>query len=207
MGILGNKKVLRKEILEKRGNVDLNIKKELDKAILNKFYESSYYKNANKIFIYVSYNSELDTKEIINKALEEGKRIFVPRTEYKTKSMDAVKITSLDDLQESGYGILEPSIDEEAIDPNKLDLIVVPGVAFDKCGGRIGYGAGYYDRYFKKITNENLDKIKKVVLAYDLQIIEHVPMNEFDVFIDYIISEKQSVNCRTEKRNKYKNDI
>lgn len=198
MSIFEDKKKLREEILKKRKNISLNLKKELDRHIFNRFCESNYYKNANKIFIYVSYDTELDTKEIINKALEEGKRIFIPRIENKIKSMDAVEITSLDNLEESKYGILEPSIYKEAIDPNEIDLIIVPGVAFDCCGGRMGYGAGYYDRYFKKINKENLVDIKKVALAYDLQILEQVPMDEFDVPIDYILSENQSINCRLE---------
>jgi len=198
MSIFEEKKKLREKALQKRKNINLNLKKELDKRIFNRLHESSYYKNANKIFIYVSYDTELDTKEIINKALEEGKRIFIPRIENKTKSMDAVEITSLDNLEESKYGILEPSIYKKAIEPNEIDLIIVPGVGFDRCGGRIGYGAGYYDRYFKKINKENLVDIKKVALAYDLQILEQVPMDEFDVPIDYILSENQSINCRLE---------
>lgn len=203
MSIFEDKKRLRKEILDKRNNMDVNIKKELDKCIFNRFYESSYYKNANKIFIYISNNSELDTKEIINKALEEEKEIFVPRTEYKTKAMDAVKITSLDNLEESRYGILEPSIDKESIDPNELDLIVVPGVAFDCCGGRMGYGAGFYDRYFKKINEKSSVRTKKLALAYEMQILNKVPMNEFDMTIDYIFSENQIINCRY--KNKFYN--
>lgn len=199
MSIFEDKKKLRKEILDKRNSMDLNIKRELDNCIFNRFYESSHYKNANKIFIYVSYSSEIDTKKIINKILEEGKRIFVPRTENKTKSMDAIEITSLDDLEESRYGILEPSIDKESINPNELDLIVVPGVAFDCCGGRIGYGAGYYDRYFKKINEKNLVRVKKIALAYEMQILNRIPMNEFDMTIDYIMSENQVINCKSEK--------
>lgn len=199
MSIFEDKKKLRKEILDKRNNMDLNIKRELDNCIFNRFYGSSYYKNANKIFIYVSYSSEIDTKKIINKILEEGKRVFVPRTENKTKSMEAIEITSLDDLEESRYGILEPSIDKESINPNELDLIVVPGVAFDCCGGRIGYGAGYYDRYFKKINDENLIRIKKIALAYEMQILNRIPMNEFDMTIDYILSENQIIDCKSKK--------
>lgn len=199
MDTFESKKILRKEILDKRNSMNLNIKKELDNIIFNKFYESSYYKSANKIFIYVSYGSEIDTKKIINKSLDEGKRIFIPRTEYKAKLMDAVEIRSLYDLKEEKHGILEPSIDKEAIDPNELDLIVVPGVAFDKSGGRMGYGGGYYDRYFKKISYENSVKIKKVALAYCLQILEKVPMDKFDVPIDYILSENISINCISKK--------
>ena len=194
MAIFHDKKILRKEILEKRNNMDLVKKEEMDKKILKEFYESKYYKEAEKIFIYISYDSEINTKEIINKALKNNKKIYVPRTEFKTRHMDAVEITSLDNLIESKYGILEPSKEESYIDPNDLDLIVVPGVAFDRNGGRMGYGAGFYDRYFKKINKENINKIVKLALAYELQMLDKVPMNEQDVPVDYIITENGFIN-------------
>ena len=194
MGIFNEKKILRKEILTKRKNIDIVEKEKMDRKICDKFYESKYYRDAKNIFIYISYDSEINTKEIINKALIDNKKIYVPRTEFKTRLMDAVEIISLDNLIESEYGILEPSIEEPHIEPNELDLIVVPGVAFDRNGGRIGYGAGFYDRYFKKINKDNIKKIQKLALAYDFQILEKVPMNEQDVPVNYIITEKEFIH-------------
>ena len=104
--------------------------------------------------------------------------------------MDAVKISSVENLKKDRYGIPEPEEDAPHINPDKLDLIVAPGVAFDNRGGRIGYGAGYYDRYFKKISNERSNIIKKIALAYNFQVIDNVPMDEQDVKIDCIITEK-----------------
>ena len=194
MAIFNDKKILRKEILTKRNNIDVVEKEEIDKKILNKFYESKYYRESKNIFIYISYDSEINTKEIINKSLIDNKKIYVPRTEFKTRLMDAVEIRSLDDLIESEYGILEPSIYEPHIEPNELDLIVVPGVGFDRNGGRMGYGAGFYDRYFKKISKDKMKKIVKLALAYDFQILEDVPMNEQDVPVNYIITEKEFIH-------------
>lgn len=193
MAIFNEKKVLRKEILEKRNNIDLFKKEEMDKKILNQFYEGKYYKEAEKIFIYISYDSEINTKIIINKALKDNKKIYVPRTEFKTRRMDAVEIASLDNLIESNYGILEPAIDVPHIDPNELNLIVVPGVAFDRNGGRMGYGAGFYDRYFKKINKENMNKIVKLALAYEIQMLDKIPMNAQDVPVDFIITENEFI--------------
>ena len=191
--ICAKKKLLRKEILNIRNNMNSDNKKEKDTIIKEKFLNSDYYKKAKNIFIYISYGSEIDTKEIINYALGDGKTLFVPRTEFETKLMDAVKITSLNNMTEDRYGILEPSKEEPYIQPDQLDLIVVPGVAFDKEGGRTGYGAGYYDRYFKKISKERAGKIKKVALAYDFQVIDNVPIDEQDVRIDCVITEKKII--------------
>ena len=183
------KKYIRKEILSIRNNMNQQEKQKSDTLIKESFLESDYYKNSKNIFIYISYSSEIDTKDIINTALNEGKSVFVPRTVFQTKVMDAVRIKSLDNLKKDKYGILEPSEDEPYLNPDDLDLIVVPGVAFDREGGRTGYGAGYYDRYFKKLNK----KISKVALAYDFQIINNVPMNNEDVRVDCIITEKEII--------------
>ena len=183
-----DKKNIRKSILKIRNNMDINEKKRMDYIIEKKFLSSSEYLSSSNIFIYISYGSEINTKNIILTSIKNNKNIYVPRIDSKTKNMDAVKIISFDKLVMNAYGILEPSNNEEAIDPDKLDLIVVPGVAFDKNNGRMGYGAGYYDRYFYKISEKDYKRIKKVALAYDFQIIDKVPMNENDVPVDSIIT-------------------
>ena len=194
MKIIDEKKMLRKEILTKRNNIDIVEKEKMDRKIRDKFYKSKYYMESKKIFMYVSYDSEINTKEIINKALMDNKKVYVPRTEFKTRLMDAVEITSLENLIESKYGILEPSTEEPYINPNELDLIVVPGVAFDRNGGRVGYGAGFYDRYFKKISKDRIKKIKKLALAYSFQVLDNVPMDEQDVPVSCIITEKEFIH-------------
>lgn len=194
MAIFNDKKNLRKEILTKRKNIDSVEKEKMDQKILDEFYENKYYKEAKNIFIYISYDSEINTRGIINKALKDNKKIYVPRTEFKTRFMDAVEITSLDNLVESEYGILEPSMEEPHIEPNELDLIVVPGVAFDRNGGRMGYGAGFYDRYFKRISEDRIKRVPKLALAYDFQILEKIPMNEQDVPVNCIITEKEYIH-------------
>lgn len=194
MEIFNEKKALRKETLTKRKNLDTAEKENMDEKILDRFFESKYYKEAKKIFIYISYDSEIDTIKIIDKAFKDGKKIYVPRTEFESRLMDAVEITSFDNLIKSSYGILEPSINTPYINPNELDLIVVPGVAFDRKGGRMGYGAGFYDRYFKKINKNNIERITKIALAYDFQVLEEVPMSAQDVPVDYIITEKEFIS-------------
>lgn len=193
MECFNDKKILRKEILKERDNINTVEREQMDKKILKRFFESNYYAEARNIFIYISYGSEINTRKIINKALKENKKIYVPRTEFKNRLMDAVEIKSLDNLTENSYGILEPLKKEPYIEPGELDLIVVPGVAFDRNGGRMGYGAGFYDRYFKKINTDNIKKITKLALAYDFQVIERVPMNEQDIPVNYIITEKEFI--------------
>ena len=105
--------------------------------------------------------------------------------------MEAVKIVDLTNLKEDKYGILEPTKDIEAMNKNELDLVIMPGLAFDTNGGRLGYGGGYYDKYLQKIAGN----LSKVALAYDFQIVQEVPKEEHDIKVDYIITEKREIEC------------
>ena len=103
--------------------------------------------------------------------------------------MKAVKINSLDELIVDNYGILEPKyVDKNNIGDN-FDLIIMPGVAFDRCGNRIGYGGGYYDKYLLNIKED----IKKIALAYDIQVIDDIHREKHDIKVDCIITEKEIV--------------
>ena len=186
-----NKKELRKIMIEKRDNIYKEEKAVMDKNIIFSLKEKEFYKNSKNIFIYLGFGSEIDTMSYIQDFINDGKHIFIPRTDIKTKKMEAVEITSLDGLKENKYGILEPNDNKEEFYKNNLDLIILPGVAFDHSGRRIGYGGGYYDRYL-----EDIDKrIIKVALIYDFQLLENVPVEEHDIKADYIITETMNIKC------------
>ena len=107
--------------------------------------------------------------------------------------MKAIRLSSFEDLKENSMGILEPIDDGNFIEKENIDLIIVPGVVFDLNGNRIGYGGGYYDRYLETIK----DVKNKVVLAYDLQIIDSIEPETHDITFDYIIT-----NTKFKKVNK-----
>lgn len=142
------------------------------------------YKSAKSIFSYVNFNQEVVTTQILMDALENGKRIAIPRVDNKL--MEFYYINSLKELQPGYMGILEPISDEVAQDEN--GLMLMPGVAFDLNKNRIGYGKGYYDIYLSK------HKIgKKIALAYELQIVEKIKADAFDIKPDFIITEKRMI--------------
>ena len=137
----------------------------------------------------VSFGSEVNTHEIIKKAIIDKKNIYVPKIDMKKKEMIAVKIHSLIELSVNNYGILEPiNVDKDKI-ANDFDIIVMPGVAFDENGNRIGYGGGYYDKYLEK----NIFKAKKVALAYEEQILERIESDFHDIKVDFIINTKKII--------------
>lgn len=178
------KKDLRKIILNKRNSIDNNTKEEMDRELFNKLINLDLYKEAKNIFIYLSFGSEIDTKPIIDRALEEGKEVYIPKVYKINKEMKAIRLNTFEDLEKNSMGILEPKDDFNFIDKEKIDLIIVPGAVFDFKGNRIGYGGGYYDRFLSNIK----DKRNKIVLAYNLQIVDNIEAEEHDIKVDYIIT-------------------
>lgn len=183
------KKILRNKILSIRDSLNRNEKEIMDNEIFNKLKNTELYKNARNIFIYISFSNEINTINIIKKALEDKKDVFIPKIYKTNKSMKAIKLNSFDDLKKNSMGILEPIDDSKYIEKENIDLIVVPGVVFDKDCNRIGYGGGYYDRYLKDIAYKN----NKVVLAYDLQVIDKIESEEHDIKVDYIITNSKVI--------------
>lgn len=190
MNIKSKKYDIRKDLIKKRDNIEVTIKRDLDREIINRLKNEDYYKNGENIFVYIGFNSEIDTKIFINEALKDRKRIYVPKV--IGREMILIKINSLENLVTNKYGILEPIGDKSDLDVNNLDLIIMPGVAFDRNGNRIGYGGGYYDRF---LEGENIH-CKRVALAYDFQILDNIESEEHDIKVNYIISEKRVLEIK-----------
>jgi len=178
------KKELRKKMLEMRDQKKPEDRALWDDIIYNKFIGSDYYRNASVIFIFVSFRSEVDTHRIIRKALEDGKVVGVPKVVSKKEGIKVFRIDSMEDLEAGYFGVLEPKEGCRSIPAEDIGLIVMPGAAFDKEGGRIGYGGGFYDRYLSEAGRE----IKKIALAYRFQVLDKVTMDENDISVDCIIT-------------------
>ena len=180
-----DKNYIRKEILKTRDGIEVVLKKEYDSIIFKRLINSDTYKNANKIFNYISFGSEVDTKEFIIYALCDNKEIYVPITDKGKRDMVDMKINSLDNMGVDKWGILEPKTVEEDKIGEEFVLIIMPGVAFDKFGNRIGYGGGYYYRYLKDF------KAPTIGLAYSFQYMKHYQPEKFDIPLDDIITDKK----------------
>lgn len=188
---------LRKEIKLKREILDKNIKLRADEKIRKSLFESEIYKNSKVVFIYVNMDSEINTIDIIKELLTSDKIVAVPKVipvSLKERQMKALKINSMLQLNESGaFGILEPSVECEDISED-VDLIIIPGLAFDINGNRLGYGGGFYDRFLRKYPNS-----KRVALCYDFQIFDEIPHEFFDEKVDLIISEEKIISLEKVK--------
>ena len=183
-----DKKSLRKIMREKRGEMDKIEKQKLDRNLRKKLFETEEYKKSKIVFIYVSTEEEINTIEIIKQLFIDGKVVAVPKI-MSDKTMKALKIESFDELLEVGsFGILEPSEDAEDLS-ELVDLTIVPGLAFDSENKRLGYGGGFYDRFFEEYKNSF-----KVSLCYDYQFVTTVYPCEYDVSVEMIISNNHIVN-------------
>ena len=143
---------------------------------------SEVWQKAESVFLYVSMWAEPDTRALIEAALSEGKRVYVPLC-CPDRTMKAVRIRSLDELKPGTMNIPEPPADNEAAAPGTLDLAVVPCLTASFEGARLGHGAGYYDRFLR------LHACPSMCLCYGQLLADALPMEEHDVWMDYVATE------------------
>jgi len=151
---------------------------QIEKTVIN----NAHFKNAQTVFIYVSSDSEPETRGIINTALSLGKTVCVPKC-ITDGIMIAVKINKLSDLSEGRYGLSEPESAENEIASEIIDTAIIPCVCASADLKRLGHGAGYYDRFLGK-------EHYKICLCFADLIEPTLPCDEYDVIMDEIITEK-----------------
>lgn len=192
-----DKNTLRKKVLEERAQLTNEEVLAKSSSIKERLFQTKEFQAANFIFSFISFKDEVFTHEIIREALAMGKRIGVPITIDKPRKMLVSELKDFDqELEEGFYNILTPKKEfERIVSPDTVDLVLVPGLAFDKYGYRVGYGGGYYDRFFAQLDKD----IPKLGLCFDLQIYPPVPRDSYDIAIDYIITEEQVIKTRRNK--------
>jgi len=180
------KSQIRQDILEK-----LKLQKEEQRfskslVIKDKLFETPEFKNARMIMFYLASGFEVETRPMITEALKMGKRVAIPVTDIERKRIIASEIEDLDkQLCEGPYGIDQPKTEHiREISIGDIDLIVMPGVAFDRKGNRLGRGAGFYDRFLRDASSQT----PRIGLAFDIQIVENVPILSHDIALTRLIT-------------------
>ena len=172
-----DKNAIRADIIEKRNALSTLKREEYNIELFHKLIKQEEFLSAQMILCYVSFGKEVDTHKIINYAFQNSKRVAVPKVLEKRR-LEFYEIQSLDELNPSKLGILEPvSKVPIAYEEGLNYTMIMPGVAFDKDLHRIGYGGGYYDRYLERYSKED---IKTLALAYDFQIYDYIPTEVHD---------------------------
>jgi 5-formyltetrahydrofolate cyclo-ligase len=191
MNTIEEKKSIRKSIIEKISQLANDYIFTSSKTITTALLNLAALKNASTVMCYLSFGNEVDTKVIINECLKAGKNILIPvimRNTDGTSYMEASQLLNIkEDLSPGTMGILEPKGSSIRImDPETIDLIIIPGLAFDKSGNRLGYGAGYYDYFLERLRSD----CTQIALTFSFQILDQIPTEEHDKTIPFIITER-----------------
>jgi 5-formyltetrahydrofolate cyclo-ligase len=179
--LFGMRRILPKEeVLEK----SYQIKKRL--------FETKEFQESKTILFYVSYDNEVYTHDMIKECILNKITVIIPVSDKKNRSLILSKLGKWTNLETGAYGILEKKKDKiEEYPIHNVNLVIVPGVGFDENGNRIGHGKGYYDNLLKKST-----KASHIGLAFESQIVKKIPIDEHDIPLHKIITEKRVIDCR-----------
>ena len=185
---------IRKMIVQKREELGGLEKEEKNIAIAQRLFGMDEFKKSKTIFCFLSTSFEVQTERIILESLRLGKQVLVPLLDPGGENLKASRIPSMDiDFVIGEYGVRQPAPKFRNIVPfSNIDFVVVPGLAFDSLGNRIGYGGGFYDKFFKKITGN----VSRVAVGYDFQLFNLVPHSDLDEPVHFLITETKALRCR-----------
>lgn len=188
-----SKDAIRNDVLQRRRALDPEALQRESRAITQRVLDWVGFRNAKSILIYLSKKGEVETDALIQEALDRGKTVGVPVTDEKNNELAVSHLSGLDIEFDIGpFGIREPA--QPFLIPlalENLDLVIAPGLAFDRQGGRIGYGKGYFDRLLARMPLASL----KAGLALEFQVYESLPQMATDVKMNVVVTENATLNC------------
>lgn len=183
------KDTLRKRIVLLRECMTISDREKAAIKIFDTFFKLPEYQNAEVIYAFAGYGTEISTLNSVFKMINSGKRVALPKI-LDEEHMEFFEVKKISDIQKNNMGIPEPEVDYPPIS-DKPDIILVPGTAFDYEFNRLGYGRGYYDRYLTEKGFESI--VWKIALGFACQVVGKVPADSRDVPVDMIITEKRTI--------------
>ncbi|MGB9735928.1 MAG: 5-formyltetrahydrofolate cyclo-ligase [bacterium] len=177
-----NKLNIRKSVLQCRKAITSQTYKKLSDKIQHLFLTSDLYRQSDSIMLYIPINNEPDTDRIISTAMKDGKVVLLPG--IIDDEVYPVVYKKGMPLKHGKYNVKEPA-QKEVFPVENIDTVIVPGVAFDRYGNRLGYGKAYYDRFLSKLDKHTI----KVGLSFTICIVENLPVDPWDISLDVIITE------------------
>lgn len=185
-----SKEEVRRKILSIRDSLDPAEAKQKSRLIFLNLKKLRIFNDARVIHTYVSSKkNEVDTIEIIDYLLSQGKRVIVPVIDKERKILQHSELNSLLELERSTFRILEPR-QIRNVNIKEIEIVLVPAVAVDKTGNRVGLGGGYYDRFLRQIN------CPKIALVYDFQVVDEIEVLPNDSPVDFIVTETKILECR-----------
>lgn len=186
----GVKQAIRERVLQERLQLSKEYVDRTSQLICNNLTETSLYQNSRSIALYHSFKNEIDTLDILKRSVDLGKSVLFPRMKNGGLVFSRVE-DSCELILNNKYGIYEPDSRLPEVKRENIDLFIVPGVAFDVRGNRLGYGKGYYDRTLASVPHG-----KVVGLCYRFQIFDFIPTDVLDKRVDYILSDGGILGCK-----------
>jgi 5-formyltetrahydrofolate cyclo-ligase len=182
-----SKEKIRKQTLEKLRQLSGLERAVKSDKINRRLFKEQCFKRSKAIMCYVSKPYEVDTYPVMEEVLKLGKRLIIPVTKTQDKILIPAEISNpLKDLEKGAFGVYEPKREcMKTVDTNDIDMIVVPGIAFDKKGNRIGHGQGYFDRFLSNLPK----KIPTLGLAFKLQLVKRINTLVWDIPVTKLITE------------------
>ena len=188
-----DKFAVRQDMRRRRDAMSLDDVLNLSRAVEDRLFSCKDFSSCQNIMFFLSFGNELRTDEMITRALKDGKQVYVPRLIKRERRLEVCEINDMDQEFELGsYDIREPSqSNSKVVSPSIIDAIIAPGLAFDRSGGRIGFGGGYFDWLFKQLPDEAL----RLGVAYEFQVVGSIPQDSWDERVQTIFTENDTINC------------
>ncbi len=180
-------------MLASRDALDPDSRRRWSELVGQRLFALEEFSRSSMVLFYFSFRSEVDTRQLIEQAMAQGRTVCLPRSLVTEKELEVYQVDDLESQVAAGaYGIQEPVPGRaRLVDPSSLELVLVPGSAFDLRCGRLGYGGGYYDRFLSTRASQAL----RVGLAYSVQVVERLPLLPHDQPLDLLITEKEVIRC------------
>ncbi len=184
------KEELRRRIAALRRALSAETRQGFSRAMCERLIESEIFKRAKVVAAYSALRFEIDPRALVERACALGKTVGLPRLVANTGTMDLAAYRPGDPLHETPFMVKEPLESAAVIDPASVDLVLVPGLAFDTRGHRLGFGQGHYDRFLPRMPNA-----VRVGLSFELQLLAEVPSATHDVPVDHLATERRMLVC------------
>jgi 5-formyltetrahydrofolate cyclo-ligase len=188
-----DKFAVRQDMRRRRDAMSLDDVLNLSRIIEGSLFACKEFSVCRDVMFFLSFGNEVRTDEMIARSFIDNKRVYVPRLIRRERRMEVCEITDMNQEFELGsYDIREPSrLNSRVVSPSIIDAVIAPGLAFDRSGGRIGFGGGYFDWLFKQLPDGAL----RLGVAYEFQVMDSIPQDSWDERVQQIFTDNDMINC------------
>jgi 5-formyltetrahydrofolate cyclo-ligase len=188
-----DKFAVRRDMKRRRDSMSLDNVLSLSRAIEARLFACRNFVGCQKVMFFLSFGNEVHTDRMITRALRNQKQVYAPRLIREGKQLEVCEVNDMDEEFELGsYNIREPSLyNSNVVSPAIIDAVITPGLAFDRYGGRVGFGGGCFDWLFKQLP----DKALRLGVSYGFQVVDSVPQDPWDERVQTIFTDNDTINC------------